>query len=391
MGHSRLVRLVLFSIVLAGAVGSPLASASGSPGGTESTWSIVSSPSARGVGQRLTSVAAVSPGDAWAVGDVYNKRLGDQQTLTQHWDGAAWRPVPSPSVPRSYNTLTGLAAISSNDVWAVGYTINDQTYAWKTLILHWNGTGWAIVPGASLGTSFSAFGGVVAFASDDVWAVGYNGTVGRFRTLVEHWNGTAWSTVASPSPGVYGALSGVGGASTNDLWAVGYYREGNGYETMAMHWDGLNWTQSESPSPNGMAWLNAVTATGPNDAWAVGYTQKQADTVTMIEHWDGTGWSVAPSPAVAGEYATLTAVTALSPTDVVTVGVVDSGAEQYDPVLEQWDGTAWTRVSSPQPPREDITSLIGVAPDQAGGYWAVGYSEVIDPLTFRTFIVRRSA
>jgi hypothetical protein len=31
--------------------------------------------------------------------------------------------------------------------------------------------------------------GEVALASDDVWAVGYNGTSIVFHTLVEHWDG----------------------------------------------------------------------------------------------------------------------------------------------------------------------------------------------------------
>jgi len=39
----------------------------------------------------LTGAAAVSPTDAWAVGS-----YGTFKTLILHWDGTAWAKVPSP-------------------------------------------------------------------------------------------------------------------------------------------------------------------------------------------------------------------------------------------------------------------------------------------------------
>src|ERR1044071_6028346 len=128
------------------------------------TWRLVSTQSVPGVGQGLYGVTAISASDAWAVGDVYNQAVGDQQTVTQHWDGVRWQTVPSPSVPSAYNHLTGVSGTSSKDVWAVGYTIDDRTYAWQALILHRNGSRWSIVPGAVLGTSFNALTRVVAIS-----------------------------------------------------------------------------------------------------------------------------------------------------------------------------------------------------------------------------------
>src|SRR5690242_2129435 len=84
-----------------------------------SAWRLVASPSVPGVGQRLTSVTSVSASDAWAVGDVYDQTAGEEETLALHWDGVRWSTVRSPSVPKVYNTLTSVAALSSSDVWAV--------------------------------------------------------------------------------------------------------------------------------------------------------------------------------------------------------------------------------------------------------------------------------
>jgi hypothetical protein len=44
----------------------------------------------------FSAVAAVAPGDAWIVG--YTSFLGTPQTLVEHWNGSQWIVVPSPVV-----------------------------------------------------------------------------------------------------------------------------------------------------------------------------------------------------------------------------------------------------------------------------------------------------
>ena len=64
------------------------------------------------------------------------------QTLVEHWNGSAWSVVPSPNVGGSYdNALYGVAAVSANDVWAVGH--DGDPITGQTLVEHWNG-----MPGA---------------------------------------------------------------------------------------------------------------------------------------------------------------------------------------------------------------------------------------------------
>src|SRR5262245_108924 len=50
------------------------------------------------VGQegRLTAIASLPTGTAWAVGQ-FQGPDAVQQTLTEHWDGTRWSYVPSPS------------------------------------------------------------------------------------------------------------------------------------------------------------------------------------------------------------------------------------------------------------------------------------------------------
>ena len=70
-------------------------------------------------------VTAISPSNVWAVG-----RL-NRFTLTQQWDGSAWRVVGSANGnsnpdPNSVigNILLGVHANSATDIWAVGYFYN---------------------------------------------------------------------------------------------------------------------------------------------------------------------------------------------------------------------------------------------------------------------------
>src|SRR5205085_2227993 len=116
---------------------------------------------------------AISSNDAWAVGEYY---LGSEQTLMEHWDGVQWSIVSSPNPPGSHGTiLYGVSAISSNDVWAVGDYGGDN-YLTLTLIEHWDGVQWSIIPSPNAGlnpNNTNELYDVSAISSNDVWAVGY--------------------------------------------------------------------------------------------------------------------------------------------------------------------------------------------------------------------------
>src|SRR5438105_3935499 len=65
------------------------------PNPCDPVWSVVSSPNS-GTANGLHGVAAVSANDVWAVGE-YNPGPGSR-TLTLHWDGTSWSVIPSPNV-----------------------------------------------------------------------------------------------------------------------------------------------------------------------------------------------------------------------------------------------------------------------------------------------------
>src|SRR6266853_649976 len=107
-------------------------------------WQIVASPNSGTQANSLSSVAAATDSDVWAVGWAYNQSLGAYRTLIEHWNGTRWSLVRSPNATNGYNLLNGVAVVAANDVWTVGQAATGNTY--NTLVEHWNGVAWGIVP-----------------------------------------------------------------------------------------------------------------------------------------------------------------------------------------------------------------------------------------------------
>lgn len=238
-----------------------------------SPFRIVTSPQP---GQtRLHASVAISATDVWAVGG-FN---GDTNTLAEHWNGSVWQVVATPNPPQSKASLNAVSAVSSTDVWAAGNTFSGE-HASSVFIEHWNGTKWSIVASPSLAQSTPQLNSIVAISSTDVYAVGdyFVSNSCAFGTLVEHWDGSTWSIIPTAAPCEAGA-SGVSASSASDVWVVGSV--GNMQATaFTEHFNGHAWRIVPSPaSPT----INAVVDLSPTNAWAVGGD---------ISHWNGTSWKV---------------------------------------------------------------------------------------------------
>lgn len=281
--------------------------------------------------------------------------------------------APSPNVGSRHNLLTGVAATSACNAWAVGQYYNGA--AWRTLIEQWNGKTWNVRGSPNASSVENGFYGVAAVSSTDAWAVGdrYSGTVPG--TLIAHWDGTAWKLQRGPNPSGGDALYGVTAVSSTDAWAVGDTSSGTTPRTLVEHWNGRKWSLQRSPNPStsGDA-LHGVTAVSPTDAWAVGNTSIGTTSQMLIEHWNGKRWKVQPSPNPRGSMdATLSAVAALSSTDAWAVGDYYNGT-MYLTLIEHWNGKAWHVQPSPSPGTSpDVRDLVGVAAASSTNAWAVGH------------------
>jgi hypothetical protein len=106
-------------------------------------WSEVPAPAPPGMGSWLSAVFARSASDVWAVGGYWDEReIG--RTLVMHWDGSAWSIMPSPNPPSMVSQdgarLVDVVALGPDDVWAVGsVVVADATPSESPLMMHWDG------------------------------------------------------------------------------------------------------------------------------------------------------------------------------------------------------------------------------------------------------------
>jgi hypothetical protein len=240
---------------------------------TGSTWSIVPSPN-RSTLNYLMSVKAFSANDAWAVGDNNVPGTLRFQTLVQRWNGTRWSIVASPSPDPVESHLLDIDGVSSSDLWAVGYTLNDPYGVQQSLILHYNGSAWTQV--AAPVAREASLDGVVALASNNVWAVGFEFSLDMLRQIpyALHWDGLAWRKVTVPTIAPDGGrLYDVAGSSSSNVYAVGNAPSSSGIRTLVMRWNGTKWAVESTPTPATACYLWDATAVS-GTVFAVGQRQQ---------------------------------------------------------------------------------------------------------------------
>ena len=331
----RSARLFAVPLLLAG-VGAGVAPAAAAR--TESLGTVVY------VHNQLDGVAATSASNAWVVGCTHCF-TSKGKALIEHWNGTAWKQVPSPAPAGS--VLDGVAASSASDAWAVGST------GTKTLILRWNGTAWKQVP--SPGGSLS---GVAATSASNAWAVGY---AGNGKTLIVRWNGAAWKQVPSPGP-ANSLLDGVAATSASSAWAVGYPHRG-GTKTLILRWNGTPGSRCPARAAASPAWPRPPSVAPGRSATRI---------KTLILRWNGTAWKQVPSPSPGGGGLgnILFGVAVTSASSAWAVGEISCGCGPGISLILRWNGTAWKRVPSPTP--GGGTNLRGVVATSARNAWAAG-------------------
>ena len=294
------------------------------------TWTEVPGP-ATPRNPAIYSIAAVTASDVWSVGG----GNGGKNVLIEHWDGVAWSVVASPV---RAGQLFSVAALATDNVWAVGsQTVGSQVL---TLVEHWDGARWTALPSPNLGT-YDELNGVSIVAADDVWAVGTSGPIAGDDILL-HWDGNTWSLVGGPAANS-ARLTAVKAFATDNVWAVGYkdyVYNSNTASNFILHWDGTAWSEVESPDVATYNALATIDGAAADDIWALGgAVDASFGQQTVALHWDGTAWSVVPTPANGG---TFTGVKVIAAKKVLAVGNTGSA-----PFSEVWNGRKWKQIPTP--------------------------------------------
>jgi hypothetical protein len=164
------------------------------------SWEIQDVP---GVFSSLKSVWGATPDDVYAVG---------QYTMA-HYDGTSWSSMFIGLSPKDYQGIHGADGSVFLVAKAAWVYARDASGAWTP---------------AQLSHKKDLFG-VRAFAADNVFAVGAEGTV-------SHFNGAEWTTMETPTEK---DLFAVWGSSPSDVFAVGE-------SGTIIHYDGTSWTDQSA-------------------------------------------------------------------------------------------------------------------------------------------------
>jgi hypothetical protein len=283
---------------------------------------------------------------------------------------STFHQVTSPNPGLAYNAISnsGMASISSTDVWAVGAYGQTNAGPDQTLAMQWNGSAWSQVTTPNTGVGNDDLWGVatVPGATADignVWAVG-DYTDGSF---VEHPQALQWvspgawnpnTPVNIPGSAGNNILFGVTAITATNVWAVGNWRQSNGdpnvvppvppspARTLIGHWDGTTFTTIQGPdvTTTSSDRLISVSGSGASDVWAVGRTTDNSVDSALILHYNGTTWSIIPSANPSTTSNTLYSVKALSPTLAYAVGDYKDVNGRDHTLIEKWDGAFWTVV-----------------------------------------------
>ena len=335
-----------------------------------SAWSIVSSPNVGGSGY-LYGVTCRSAFECWAVGDYYGGSHASG-TLVEHWTGYF---MAGCLLPTSLTTESHFSDVicTSTVCYAVGDGLDKQGY--HTLVESYNGN-WSIVTSPT--SDAGPLNGVTCYPvrSAGPWARPIPRKVRR--TLAERLPASgSWTIVATPNPIPPSSFVGGTCVFATDCWVVGNYMAGTRALPAFAKWDGKSWSRIHgNVVSNGNHYLQGVTCTSANQCWAVGQAQTQngnelGNYGTLIEQWTGGPyWQLVPSPnATTTQTNDLFSVACATGSQCFAVGYYQDDSLNAHSLLEQWNGSSWSLGALPAQGVE----LFGVTCPSSSQCWAVGY------------------
>ncbi len=349
-----------------------------------SGWSIATVPGT-GADDILLGSTCVNAVQCWAVG-ISIQNINGPATyapIVETWNGASWTLAPQPPLPPGQGGgFFDLSCLNGSDCWAVGAALNQPNGNGNpaaTLIEHWNGSAWSIVPSptpTANGAAGAILHHVTCTSTSNCVAVGdsNDGTGMSLNALIEQWNGATWTIVPGAATGQpFDQLTNVTCLAANDCWAVGsagpaqqnpnflpIFPNAIGDQGLIEHWNGLSWSvvpSATEPSPSG-GYLNGLACVTAANCWASGSTTDSSGMASgiLLQRWNGSSWtnvsSSAPAPNPAAG-AILSSISCLSATQCWGVGSSGSfgggGGGNFQPqsFIENWNGSGWSIDPSP--------------------------------------------
>ncbi|EEF56972.1 hypothetical protein [Pedosphaera parvula] len=292
------------------------------------------------------------------------------------WNGQAWSQLPMQAGTNKIQTVTGISADGSGDLF-IGASLYPSG---SGAVLKWSGGNWTILPGP-------IYGQVNAFGFDNsgnLFVGGLFSNIGGDPYLhggvsamnVAKWDGNNWSAPGggigqSGSPVLAVALDGWGNLYAGGTLTAGYFSQEDGIAK----WDGTNWTTIQNVTL-GPALTVAQDTINPPACYASAVDSKGNLFVGGdfgAWKWDGTNWTLLGRVSLLNS--SIPQVNALvvdSDDNVYIGGYFEAVGSVSVTNLAKWDGTNWSAFGSQAP----ITAM---TMDSAGNLYVAnqGYSRVM--------------
>ncbi len=312
----------------------------------------------------LSDVAGLSAKDIWAVGQQNVWDTWRNHGVITHWNGVSWTDVAIRGDATGAGHLRSVAAVSPDEVWAVGDGHDGLPYVAKGSV---DGFDRVNVPQFRVGDWL----GAVAASPGRIVTVGSRN--GKAFLAVGGGAGKGWTTRSGPDGIMYGvALAGKSGG-----WAVG----DSGTQPLIMKLSGGRWKPMDLPEIEG-GFLRDVYVQSRNRAIAVGgvYTGDDGTIAPLVLRWNGGKWSRerlrSGGKAAAGRE--------VPAGRAELYGVTGDGhgrfwVSGYDParpaegLLLRRDGSRWTVIRGQAPPQEEGAAAADTAEERTVRLQAVAH------------------
>jgi hypothetical protein len=355
-------------------------------------WSIQPTPNPTGaVVSQLASVSCFAADACTAVGNT--SRSGgappSPTTLAERWNGTAWtiQPTPAPS-GSTVNELLSVSCPARQFCMAVGFKILAAGNPVRGISESWDGRDWTLVPiPMPAKASYTDLTGVSCSSPGACTAVGLV-IIGNQQSqpMAESWDGTAWALETVPNPHAENGSSATAVSCSRPSACTAGAEFGFGdvdQSVYALRWDGTDWAQQTQPNPTGQSanYESSVSCPTSSACTAVG-SWTNIGSLALAERWNGTKWvrqTVAqPEGSAQSEFGGVTCTGAFSCVAVGTSSTNLNGVPTTT-LAEQWHGTGWTAVPTPNPAGAEFATLAGVSCTTTAFCIAIGNS--YDPTT----------
>lgn len=247
------------------ASGTPLHAPSTVPAGRSPYRVLVSSHFGRPANASgYSAIVVTGKRQAWAFGGT--NPGGPSAPVAERWTGAAMTPSALP--PGLTGFITDASAPSAGDIWAAS--------EYGGYVLHWNGARWYLAK--RWGRMIT---GLTAISADDVWIFG--AVAGGNGTGTWHFDGRSWRRAAGPA----GTIDRASAISRRDIWAITTGTKAD----PVLRYDGKRWRPVRTGRVLAGVVASDILATSKRDVWVLGDEVSKGATRLVLAHWNGARWT----------------------------------------------------------------------------------------------------